>query len=562
MTIEPTASQIKIRDSEQMGMLVVAPAGCGKSEALALRVQGMLRRGIAPGARRILVATFSNRAKDNIRERLRSYLTAVELRDKVTVINFHGLSARLYQSHASAIGLDQEWTLPENDWVKEQCQRAGHNYGQSAGVDKVLQRIKQEAVDDAEVLRLVEAQGNLDAVEVEKLRVREEQLTYDDLPRLAELILARDKVTELYRAHFAAVIVDEFQDLTPQQLRIINRIGAGRTTYAGDLAQGIYGFTGARPEEVYDRITDEVGEVVELTESHRSSPAVLAAVNALVPLTEGTALTCAAPETWPSGGIAAKIGYQTADDEAAWVVKLAKSILARAPGQRVGVISRIGSRRRFLDAAFAAEADLEVHRWDDGVLDTDTARRIKSVLAAMDTRAVLAADDSIEFLRDFAEFHQIQDPADRLALADALGWVLELLTQGQTQAEISKRIRVGDNSTLLTKSGVHLLSGHAGKGQQFDWVVVIGLEEGNVPFFEAKTDEALLEEARVLSVMMSRARHGLVLTHANAVPALNGRVFAKDPSQFLTAALRATLVDASGLVEWFKTAPWAEIAVR
>ena len=562
MTIQPTAAQIQIRDSEQMGMLVVAPAGCGKSEALALRVQGMLRRGVATGARRILVATFSNRAKDNIRERLRHYLTPAELRDKVTVINFHGLSARLYRSHAAAIGLDPEWTLPENDWVKEQCQRAGLNYGQAAGVDKVLQRIKQDPVNDTDVLRLVEAHGNVDALQIEQLRVRDQQLTYDDLPRMAELILARDEVADLYRAHFVAVVVDEFQDLTPQQLRIINRIGAGRTTYAGDLAQGIYGFTGAKPEEVYAQITDEVGEVVQLTESHRSSPAVLAAVNALVPLTHGTALTCAAPDTWPSGGITVEVSHQTADEEAAWLVKLAKAILSRAPGQRIGVISRIGSRRRFADAAFAAEQGFEVHRWDDGVLDTDTARRIKSVLASMDGAAVLAADDSIEFLRDFAEFHQTQDPADRLALADALGWVLELLTQGLTPAEISKRIRVGDNSTLLTRPGVHLLSGHAGKGQQFDWVVVIGLEDGNVPFFEARSDEALREEARVLSVMMSRARHGLILSHAVAVPALNGRVFAKDPSRFLTSALRATLTDGDGLVQWFRTASWDAIASR
>lgn len=562
MKIEPTAAQIQIRDSNQMGMLVVAPAGCGKSEALALRVQGMLRRGVAAGARRILVATFSNRAKDNIRERLRHYLTPAELRDKVTVINFHGLSARLYRSHAAAIGLNPEWTLPENDWVKEQCQRAGLNYGQAAGVDKVLQRIKQDPVNDADVLRLVEAQGNVDALEIEQLRVQDQQLTYDDLPRMAELILARDEVADLYRVHFTAVVVDEFQDLTPQQLRIINRIGAGRTTYAGDLAQGIYGFTGAKPEEVYAQITGEVGEVVQLTESHRSSPAVLAAVNALVPLTQGTALTCAASDTWPSGGIAVQVSHQTADDEAAWLVKLAKAILSRAPSQRIGVISRIGSRRRFADTAFAAEQEFEVHRWDDGVLDTDTARRVKSVLASMDAAAVLDADDSIEFLRDFAEFHQIQDPADRLALADALGWVLELLTQGLTPADISKRIRVGDNSTLLTKPGVHLLSGHAGKGQQFDWVVVIGLEDGNVPFFEAKSDEALREEARVLSVMMSRARHGLILSHAAAVPALNGRVFAKDPSRFLASKLRATLTDGAGLVQWFKSASWEEIARR
>lgn len=562
MTVEPTAEQLRIRDSEQMGMLVVAPAGCGKSEALALRVQGMLRRGVATGPRRILVATFSNRAKDNLRERLRVYLSAAELRDKVTVINFHGLSARVYRSHAAAIGLDPEWTLPENDWVKEQCQRAGLNYGQTAGVDKILQRIKQDALNDTEVLQRVEEHGNHDAIAIEKLRIQDSQLTYDDLPRVAELVLARDEVAELYRAHFAAVIVDEFQDLTPQQLRIINRIGARRTTYAGDLAQGIYGFTGARPEEVYDQIAGEVEEIVELTESHRSSPAVLAAVNSLVPLTQGTVLTCAAPASWPSGGLAAHVGHVSAEEEATWVVKVAKAILVRAPGQRIGVISRITSRRRFVDAAFSAEPDLEVHRWDDGVLDTETARRVRTMLASVDAAAVFAAADPIDFLRDFAQFHQIQDPADRVALADALGWVLELLTDGVKPADISKRIRVGDNSTLLTRRGIHLLSGHAGKGQQFDWVIVLGLEEGNIPFFEAKTEEALLEEARVLSVMMSRARHGLILTNAVAVPALNGRVWTKEPSQFLTADLKATLTDAAGIVEWFKTASWPDIAAR
>ncbi|HEX4402807.1 MAG TPA: ATP-dependent helicase [Galbitalea sp.] len=562
MTVEPTAAQLQIRNSSASGLLVVAPAGCGKSEALALRVQGMLRRGVAPGAQRILVATFSNRAKDNIRERLRTYLTPAELRDKVTVINFHGLSARLYKSHAGAIGLDPEWTLPENDWVREQCQRMGLQWGQISAVERPLQRIKQAAVDDAEVMRALEVVGNTDAIGVEQLRVASQQLTYDDLPRLAELILEREEVAELYRAHFAAVVVDEFQDLTPQQLRIINRIGAGRTTYAGDLAQGIYGFTGARPLEVDAQIRAEVSEVVELNESHRSSPAVLSAVNALVPLTLGTELTCAAPETWPSGGLAAEVGLVTATDEAAWIVQFAQAVLSRAPGQRIGVISRIGSRRRFVDAAFVAQEGIDVHRWDDGVLDTETARRVRAVLSALDAAAVAAATDPIEFLREFASFDQLQDPADRIALADALSWVLDLLNQGIAPAAISKRVRVGDNSTLLTKPGVHLLSGHAGKGQQFDWVVVVGTEDGVVPFFDATSEEALLEEVRVMSVMMSRARHGLVLTHASSVEATTGRVFQRQPSRYFTPELRATLTDANGIVAWFDAADWTAVPGR
>lgn len=562
MTVAPTALQLEIRDAPALGMLVVAPAGCGKSEALALRVQGMLRRGVAHGARRILVATFSNRAKDNIRERLRTHLTVSELRDKVSVINFHGLSARIYRAHAGSIGLDPEWELPQNDWVKEQCQRMGLQYGQISGVQKILQSTKQQAIDDDEVMQQLEEAGNLDAIEVERLRIREHQLTYDDLPRLAELILAREGVAGLYRAHFAAAIIDEFQDLTPQQFRIVNTIARGRTTYAGDLAQGIYGFSGARPEEIYDLIEAEVDVIVELDESHRSSPAVLAAVNALAPLTAGTPLTCAAPDSWPHGGVAALLPRNSAESEAEVVVKLATAILKSSPDQRVGVISRIGSRRRFVDAAFAAQSSVEVHRWEDGVLDTETARRVRATLASVNGQDVLAADDPVEYLRGFAGFHEIQDPGDRVAYADALSWVLELLGQGAATGDIAKRIRVGDNSTLLTRPGVHLLSGHAGKGQQFDWVFVIGVEDGSVPFFEAKSAEAILEEVRVLSVMMSRARHGLVLSHARAVPAQTGRVFEKEPSRFLTDDLRQALGGAKELSTWLQSADWTAIAAR
>lgn len=561
MSVAPTAVQLRIRDTEALGMLVTAPAGCGKTEALALRVQGMIRRGVAGGGRKILVATFSNRAKDNIRERLRAYLLPSEMRDKVAVLNFHGLSARLYKSHAGAIGLDPGWTLPENNWVREQCQRIGLVWGQISGVERVLQHVKLEAVDDAGVIKQLLAIGNLDAIRIEKQRRDEEQLSYDDLPRLAELILANDGVAALYQEHFAAVVIDEFQDLTPQQLRIINRIGEGRTTYAGDLAQGIYGFTGARPADVFAQISAEVTVTVKLTESHRSAPAVLAAVNALSPLTESATLTSADPASWPSGGVASLLRHGDADLEAKWVVQFAEAVISRTPSHRIGIISRTAARRRFVDSAIAA-TDLEFHRWDDGVLDTETARRVRGLLSAINPAAVLAAKDPIEFLREAAQFHEIQDPADRTALADALSWVLVLLTDGTPPADVVRRIRVGDNSTLLTKPGVHLLSGHVGKGQQFDWVVVAGVEEDVLPFFEAKTPEAVQEEARVLSVMMSRARHGVVLSFSASVPTLAGKPRGYSPSRFLTPDLRAVLKDDAQLADWFGAADWASIASR
>ena len=559
--ITPTVKQQEIRDHVGLDLRVVAPAGCGKTEALALRIQGILDRGMVAAPRRILVTTFSNRARDNIKERLSSYLTNPTLRDRVAVSNFHGLSARIFRAHAAVIGLDPEMTLPESDWVDEQTKARNLNYNDAAREKAILQKIKQQALNDADVERQLVAIGNNDAIDIERLRVDDNRLTYDDLPRLAELILQCDKVAELYQQHFGAVIVDEFQDLTPQQLRIVNRIGYQRTTYAGDLAQGIYGFAGARPVEVDQSISRECSAEITFNESHRSSPAVLAAVNALTPLTGGQVLTAAAPNSWPSGGLAALVRFVDVADEASRAVSFARSVLKRAPKQRIGVIARTANRRRFVDAAFETSG-LSIFRWDDGVMDTDTAKLMKSLLSRLDIKTVERASNQLEYLREAVGLASVQDPSTREALASATSWCLDLITQGEPVAAIRKRIKIGDETTLLTAPGVHLLTGHVGKGQQFDWVCIVGAEQGTMPFFKAESKEDKAEEARVMSVMMSRARHGVVVTYTGNVPTLGGYVRRVEPSEFLTKFNSLEMLDMEGVKDWFRVADWSTIARR
>lgn len=560
--VTPTRAQLRIRDHDQLSLLVIAPAGCGKTEALALRIQGLLQRGEIIPPRKILVTTFSNRARDNIRERIHAYIPPAQLRDRVSISNFHGLSARIIRAHATVIGVDSEAILPENDWVGEQCRRRGLQYNAISIVQELFRQIKQDPVDDAEVERRLADAGNPHALDIERQRKRENRLTYDDLPRLAELILRNDAVADLYRNHFAAVVVDEFQDLTPQQLRIVNRLGERRTTYAGDLAQGIYGFAGARPIEINQAVRAECREVIEFSDSHRSSPAVLNMVNSLAPRTGGQQLNSAAADSWPGGGLSGIVTCATAVDEAVWATEFSKAVLSRAPKQRIGIISRIASRRRFADEAVAASG-LPYHRWDDGVLDTDTAKTMKLMLSHLDTKELAKATDPLEFLRVTADLESIQDPSGREALVDALTWCHDLLADGNSPADIKSRIRVGDNTTLITVPGVHLLTGHVGKGQQFDWVIVIGAEEGCIPDFRAKTTGAIAEEARVLSVMISRARHGVVVMGAQAVPAAStGVAYSKQESQFLTHLRNANPLASSGIVEWVKTTDWDAISVR
>lgn len=554
-----TQKQIEVRDLKALDLLVSAPAGCGKTEALALRIQGLIQRGDVDVPKRILVTTFSNRARDNIKDRLRHYLSPSEMRNRVTVLNFHGLAARVIRSHANVIGLSDDLLFPENDWIGEQLRRRNVPLNEQEVIQNLLREIKQQPLTDSEVVAKLQSAGNILALELEQLRSEEGRLTYDDLPRLAELILNNECVADLYAMHFGAVVVDEFQDLTLQQLRIINRIGYKRTTFGGDRAQGIYSFAGARPIEVDKAVRTECTNVIEFSESHRSSPAVIETVNALTPITLGQKLSSAHPDSWPSGGLSGAINHQSPTEEAEWIVKVSRAILRWVPNHRIGVLSRTASRRKFVDEAFA-KVDVPQFRWDDALLDTDTAKLVKAMLARFDLVAYSASQDRVSFLRSAVGFEAITEVDTRKNLVEALDWVHDLLAQSESPEAIRERIKAGDSMNLITNPGVHLLSGHLGKGQQFDWVIVVGLEEGSIPFFKATTPDEIREEARVLSVMISRARHGVILSRAVSFPTNLGYPRHRSPSSFLKSVYDAGALGEPEVISWFRQLDWSAVA--
>ena len=565
--LDVTPKQAQVRDHAGLSLLIIAPAGCGKTETLALRVKGLLDQQAVKAPQRILVTTFTNRARDNMYDRLSHYLTPREMREAVTVCNFHGLSARIIQAHSNVIGLDpKRLTIPQNDWVGERCS-ALKLKGRTNDVKSDISSAKRRALNDEQVLAELQRSGNQYASMIEEQRQAESRLTYDDLPRLAELILANDEVAVLYRQHFGAIIVDEFQDLTPQQLRIVQRIGYKKTTYAGDLAQGIYAFAGAQPEYVKKELEIECSETIEFAESFRSSPAVLTAVNSLNSLTGGQVLTAAALDSWPSGGLAAYRQFDRVQEEAKYIKNLCSWILSegQAPQQRIGISARRKRRRQLVDEIIAASG-LPYCIWDDGVLDKSIAQKIRSMLRGLSLSEFHSADDPLAFLRQAVAFDNEQDPDERTALSSAVDWCLDLLQKDLNPDTIQRRIQIGDNDSLITRAGVHLLTGHAGKGQQFDWMVVIGLEEDYLPSYQAiqtGDNSAMMgEEARTLAVMLSRARHGVLVTSSDIVPDDYDSKRRKQQSRFLANLLPVVKRDRQQIHDWLTDADWKAIAER
>jgi DNA helicase-2/ATP-dependent DNA helicase PcrA len=523
--------QLTIATSDRDNLLVVAPPGCGKTEILAKRA-AFLVAGLKPG-QKILALTFSNRAQQNLRERLNRELGAARCRRYVTVRNFHGHATEILRAHAGTLGMNPEFPQPGKQTLKSAI--APHVAGMARGpaldfvkeIEGALSAAKQQRRDDHEVLvAMANAGAASAALEVERERQRSGLLHYDDLLRHAQRLLQVKAVANLYQQHYGALLLDEFQDLTLQQLDIALRSVASRRTFVGDPLQGIYSFAGARPDLVEAELRTLCGEPLRLTTSYRSSPAVLAVVNPVAGWMGSPPLTAAYPDRWCEGGASCAVRkFGTEDLESQWIVETARTILARDQAATIGVISRSAFRRRNVDAVFA-EADVPSSQWDLAVENSQVVDLLRAVAKGLPSTA-LVTDLEVRALAAVPA----ADPDTRQDVAAAVDQLKVFAAATGSIAEAFVRLPVRDPSAAIGP-GVHLLSAHTGKGQQFDWVFVPGFEDGHIPDFRAKTPDALREELRVLLVMLSRARHAVVLTSAAERLVANGNSRSLDVSRW------------------------------
>jgi DNA helicase-2/ATP-dependent DNA helicase PcrA len=97
-------------------------------------------------------------------------------------------------------------------------------------------------------------------------------------------------------------------------------------------------------------------------------------------------------------------------------------------------------------------------------------------------------------------------------------------------------LRVVGDPEDPASSGIHLLNGHLGKGQQFTRVIVVGMEEAFIPNYPAMASgdpQQIRDELAVLHVMASRAQEDLIFTVAQQVPTTSGSLRTREPSRWL-----------------------------
>ena len=501
-------------------ILVLAPAGCGKTEALATRAAAVCARGDVRPPRKVLALTFSNKAKVNLAARMGSAM-GTGWRERVTVTNFHGLAGRLLRAHGDQIGLCPDVKFPEKAWRARLKAELGIGWSNSDLFDAVLRQAKRDAVSDDVVMDRLVAHGYATAIAFEERLREESRLDYDDLLRHAARLLTIPDVRRLYQAHFGMVMVDEVQDLTIMQLEIVQAVGADRITYAGDPAQGIYSFAGAKPDAVFAAIRAGAPEVVEFDESYRSTPAVLAAVNVLAAELGTTQLRCANADRWPDRGHVVILKRSCPEEEADALLHILQSILKRYESGSVGVVVRRQTRLLALKAALEAAGQT----FEDWGAPTHTPK-VAELLKRFVREAIAVGNDVDDQLAALEDACRSQlDECDVTGLDEvsaACEDLRALVADGMSVKDAVGTCRQAMSTDVPVGPGVHLLTGHLGKGQEFDWVVVLGMEDGHIPDFHAAARREVREELRVLHVMLSRARYGLVLTRSASTNTRSG----------------------------------------
>lgn len=273
--------------------LVLAGAGCGKTMVLTRRI-ALCAHAHCPQDR-ILALTFTKKAAREMRERVLSLPGIQHGRGAPFVTTFHGFGLSVLRDtiegspNAEMIGYGREPTLMNQRQRLEGIARVSTRQERRElrmSLFELESALASLEVNPAKLAYLPEGPRvflrELSARLAEEKRKRS-LWEFSDMILLCLNLLERyPQRARHYAEKYAYILVDEFQDTNPLQVRLLKRlIGDGNRVFAvGDDDQAIYGFRGADIGPITSFESHFAGaQVVKLEVNYRSMPAVLDTAN-------------------------------------------------------------------------------------------------------------------------------------------------------------------------------------------------------------------------------------------------------------------------------------------
>jgi DNA helicase-2/ATP-dependent DNA helicase PcrA len=272
--------------------LVLAGAGSGKTRVLTHRI-GWLTEVDRVSPWSILAVTFTNKAAAEMRARTEALVG--NDRRGLTIGTFHGIAHRLLRRHWREAKLPETFQILDADDQQRLIKRTI----QGLGIDEARFPPRQaawfinSAKDEGKRAGDIETSGNpIAATMVDIYRAYEDACRRAGLVDFAELLLRShelwlqdEALLAHYRERYQHLLIDEFQDTNTLQYAWIRVLAGntGKVFVVGDDDQAIYGWRGARVENVQHFLRDfPSAKTIRLEQNYRSTANILGAANAVI----------------------------------------------------------------------------------------------------------------------------------------------------------------------------------------------------------------------------------------------------------------------------------------
>ena len=269
---------------------VKAGPGTGKTKTLVSRLRYLLEyRKVRPAE--ITAVTFTNQAAGEMRERIEKETGKKQTGRAMQIGTFHAICLNFMKEQG------EEFTLMGEAQQRIMAEEVISQTGVNAKPGRFLEQVSRRKAGMESALTGDPSDAGIsdDPAWQQAFRIYEERkkelhlFDFDDLLlRTAERIES-GQVTEGWEKRFRYLLVDEFQDINPAQLKLVQLWSqAGRELFViGDPDQSIYGFRGA-DSACFERLGQEYDdlEIISLKENYRSAPQILKAALAVISAAE------------------------------------------------------------------------------------------------------------------------------------------------------------------------------------------------------------------------------------------------------------------------------------
>lgn len=399
-------------------------------------------------------------------------------------------------------------------------------------------------------------------------------IDFDDLLLLTyNLFISQPNIAALYRRSFQTICIDEAQDLNNAQYKLLMALANGEhknIMMVGDPNQSIFHFTGSSPDFMDKNfVNDFKPKVFELNENYRSSKKVLEAAKKILPESDNITNTVKeglfeiheledeeSEAQWIIDKINSLLALRNHDDIEGYICEEKMAILARNKYVFNKLSLKLTENRipfyyKMTPSTIKFESDLmkifylalRIKINPQDILHKERLLKILNISAdkidvleeissklnlglekqILEITSSLAIDGS-NLKKQFEQFRNeitTTDDNNRKMVIDDIDELLKhwanyaKKTDNKSLHQFKNAMSLGQTHPLAQHNGVTLSTVHTMKGQEFDIVFLMGMDDETFPDYRAikKGGIELIQEKNNLYVAFTRAKRFLYVTY-------------------------------------------------